>query len=146
MPRYFFHVHLGETIERDTIGLELPALDDAIANAEQARLEIMLEDALDELWLEIVDQSGSLVAMVPAAWSPFRPIRPSADQDLLRFSDRIDDADKLLAATARMGLEGIVNKKCSAPYLAGPNCGWVKVKTQPWRQANRDRCKMFEKE
>jgi hypothetical protein len=67
MPRYFFHVHLGETIERDTIGLELPALDDAVANAEQARTEIMLEDALDELWLEIVDQSGSMVAMVPAA-------------------------------------------------------------------------------
>jgi hypothetical protein len=67
MPRYFFHVHSGETIERDTIGLELPALDDAIANAEQARTEIMLEDALDELWLEIVDQSGSVVAMVPAA-------------------------------------------------------------------------------
>jgi hypothetical protein len=66
MPRYFFHVHL-ETIERDTIGLELSALDDAIADAEQARVEIMLEDALDELWLEIVDQSGSVVAMVPAA-------------------------------------------------------------------------------
>jgi hypothetical protein len=67
MPRYFIHVHLGEAIERDTIGLELSALDDAIANAEQARIEIMLEDALDELWLEIVDQSGSVVAMVPAA-------------------------------------------------------------------------------
>jgi hypothetical protein len=67
MPRYFFHVHLGETIGRDTIGLKLPALDDAIANAEQARTDIMLEDALDELWLEIVDQSGSVVAMVPAA-------------------------------------------------------------------------------
>ena len=37
------------------------------ANAEQARIEIMLEDALDELWLEIVDQSGSVIAMVPAA-------------------------------------------------------------------------------
>ena len=32
----------------------------------------------------------------------------------------------------------------SAPYVAGPNCGWVKVKTQPWRQANRERYKMFE--
>jgi hypothetical protein len=42
-------------------------LDDAIADAEHARIEIMLEDALDELWLEIVDQSGSVVAMVPAA-------------------------------------------------------------------------------
>ena len=67
MPRYFFHIHLGEMIERDTIGLELSALDDAIADAEQARIEIMLEDALDELWLEIVDQCGSLIAIVPAA-------------------------------------------------------------------------------
>ena len=67
MPRYFFHVHFGKMIERDTVGLELSALDDAIADAEQARIEIMLEDALDELWLEIVDQSGSVVAMVPAA-------------------------------------------------------------------------------
>jgi ATP-dependent DNA ligase len=45
-----------------------------------------------------------------------------------------------------LGLEGIVSKKRSAPYVAGPNCGWVKVKTQPWRQANRERYKMFEKE
>ena len=67
-----------------------------------------------------------------------------AGQDLLRFSESFDDADKLLAATARMGLEGIVSKKRSAPYVAGPNCGWVKVKTQPWRQANRERYKMFE--
>ncbi len=67
MPRYFFHVHLGETVERDTMGLELPTLDDAIADAKRARAEIMLEDALDELWLEIMDQSGKVVAMVPAA-------------------------------------------------------------------------------
>jgi bifunctional non-homologous end joining protein LigD len=69
-----------------------------------------------------------------------------ADQDLLRFSESFDDADKLLAAIARMGLDGIVSKKRSAPYVAGPNCGWVKVKTQPWRQANRERYKMFEKD
>ena len=69
-----------------------------------------------------------------------------ADQDLLRFSEGFDDADKLLAATARMGLDGIVSKKRSAPYVAGPNCGWVKVKTEPWRQANSERYKMFEKE
>ena len=68
------------------------------------------------------------------------------DEDLLRLSEAFDDADKLLAATARMGLEGIVSKKRSAPYVAGPNCGWVKVKTQPWRQANRERYKIFEKD
>ena len=73
-------------------------------------------------------------------------IGPSADQDLMRFSGGFDDADKLLAATARMGLEGIVSKKRSAPYLAGPKCGWVKVKTRPWRQANREHYSMFEKD
>ena len=49
------------------MGLELPTLYDAIANAKKARIEIMLEDALDELWLEIRDQSGSVVALIPAA-------------------------------------------------------------------------------
>ncbi len=49
------------------MGLELPTLNDAITNAEKARIEIMLEDALDELWLEIMDQSGNVVALVPAA-------------------------------------------------------------------------------
>jgi len=64
MPRCFFHVHLGATIEPDTIGLELPTLEDAIADAQIARIEIMLVDALDELWLEIMDQGGTIVAMV----------------------------------------------------------------------------------
>ena len=67
MPRYFFHVHIGESVSRDTMGLELPTLNDAVVNAEKARIEIMLEDALDELWLEIMDQSGKVVALVPAA-------------------------------------------------------------------------------
>jgi hypothetical protein len=67
MPRYFFHVHIGQSVSRDTMGLELPTLKDAISNAEKARIEIMLEDALDELWLEIMDQSGKVVALVPAA-------------------------------------------------------------------------------
>ena len=67
MARFFFHVHIGESVSRDTMGLELPTLNDAITNAEKARIEIMLEDALDELWLEIMDQSGNVVALVPAA-------------------------------------------------------------------------------
>ena len=67
MPRYFFHIHIGEKVGRDTMGLELPTLDEAISDAERARIEIMLEDALDELWLEILDQSGKVVAFVPAA-------------------------------------------------------------------------------
>jgi hypothetical protein len=33
----------------------------------------------------------------------------------------------------------------SVPYVAGTNCGWVKVKTQTWRAANRERYKLFER-
>ena len=64
MPRYFFCVHLGETVEQDTLGLELPSLKDAVKAAEKARTDIMREDALDDLWLEIVDETGNVVAMV----------------------------------------------------------------------------------
>ena len=67
MPRYFFRVHVGdEGVAKDTIGLELANLGDAIAHANQARVEIMDEDALDRLWLEVMDQSGHVVARVPS--------------------------------------------------------------------------------
>ena len=64
MPRYFFHVHIGDKVEHDTIGLELPDVKDAIAEAQRARVEIMTEDDLDQLWLEIMDQTGQIVAKV----------------------------------------------------------------------------------
>ena len=44
-----------------------------------------------------------------------------------------------------MNLEGIVSKKRSAAYTAGTACGWIKVKTREWREANRERYKLFEK-
>jgi hypothetical protein len=68
-----------------------------------------------------------------------------ANDERLKVSESFDDGEKLLEAAGRLNLEGIVSKKRSAPYVAGTNCGWVKVKTQTWRQANRERYKMFEK-
>ena len=44
-----------------------------------------------------------------------------------------------------MGLEGIVSKKRTAPYVSGNRSGWIKVKTAAWREANRKRYKLFEK-
>ena len=64
MPRYFFHVHVGDKVERDPVGLEFSDLKDAIEEAQRARIEIMTEDDLDQLWLEIMDQSGLIVAKV----------------------------------------------------------------------------------
>ena len=68
-----------------------------------------------------------------------------ADQDLLRLSEAFDDAEKLLAAAMKLGLEGIVSKRREQPYRSGPNSGWVKVKTAAWREANRDRWEMFQR-
>ena len=42
-------------------------------------------------------------------------------------------------------LEGIVCKRKDAPYRSGPRCGWVKVKTSEWKEANRYRAKLFAK-
>jgi hypothetical protein len=39
-------------------------LDDAIAEAREARAELIDEEALDELWLEIMDESGRVLAKV----------------------------------------------------------------------------------
>ena len=33
----------------------------------------------------------------------------------------------------------------NAPYVAGTASGWIKVKTPEWREANRERYKLFDK-
>ena len=64
MPRYFFNVHFEEHVARDPVGVELADLAEAVNQAQKARAEIMREDALDRLCLEIVDEKGTLLAMV----------------------------------------------------------------------------------
>ena len=63
----------------------------------------------------------------------------------LRLSHTFGDGEKLLHAAGQNGLEGIVSKRRMAPYVAGTASGWIKVKTAEWREANRERHKLFEK-
>ena len=65
--------------------------------------------------------------------------------DTLRLSHTFADGEKLLRAAAQRDLEGIVSKRRAAPYVAGSASGWIKVKTREWREANRERYKLFEK-
>jgi ATP-dependent DNA ligase len=51
----------------------------------------------------------------------------------------------LLKAAEWHGLEGIVSKRQASPYVSGPSRDWVKVKTTAWREANRERWRLFEK-
>src|SRR5262249_1981020 len=69
-----------------------------------------------------------------------------AGDNRLRLSDAFDDGVELLAAAGRMGLQGVVSKRRHAPYRSGPRCGWFKVKTQSWRQANKERWRLFERQ
>jgi hypothetical protein len=46
MPRFFFHIHFDDHVQRDSDGIELPSLDTAVAQAHQARVDIMTEDEL----------------------------------------------------------------------------------------------------
>lgn len=64
MPRYFFHVHLNETVELDLVGLELADVREAVVCAHRARADIIREDALGQLWLEIADENGRFLAKI----------------------------------------------------------------------------------
>jgi bifunctional non-homologous end joining protein LigD len=65
--------------------------------------------------------------------------------DPLRFSESFTDGNILLAECARLSLAGIVCKRKDSVYRSGPSSGWVKVKTDAWKLANKDRRKLFEK-
>jgi bifunctional non-homologous end joining protein LigD len=75
-----------------------------------------------------------------------RKLLNKADDHRLRYSEGFSDPVKLLAVVERMGLEGIVSKLKTQPYRSGKNFGWVKVKCQEWRAANRNRWELFEKQ
>jgi len=68
-----------------------------------------------------------------------------AGDSRLRFSDGFDDGTELLAAAERMALEGVVSKRRDAPYRSGTRCGWIKTKTNAWREANKERWRLFER-
>ena len=64
MPRYFFNVHFAHHVARDPVGVEVANLVEAVNQARKARTEIMHEDELAQLWLEIVDERGLVLARV----------------------------------------------------------------------------------
>ena len=63
----------------------------------------------------------------------------------LHLVEAFDDGVKLLEAAERMQLEGIVSKRRAAPYRSGECNDWRKVKTVAWREANRERWRLFER-
>jgi hypothetical protein len=54
-----------------------------------------------------------------------------------------------ISQTLRLSHAFSAKNFCTLPrsrnYLPGPASGWIKVKTAEWREANRERYKLFEK-
>jgi bifunctional non-homologous end joining protein LigD len=61
------------------------------------------------------------------------------------LSEPFDDGLTLLRVAEERGLEGIVSKRRDAPYRSGECRDWRKVKTWAWREANRERWRLFER-
>ena len=60
------------------------------------------------------------------------------------MSKSFDDGQALLRIAEKHRLEGIVSKRREAPYRSGPCRDWRKVKTATWREANRERWRLFD--
>jgi len=59
------------------------------------------------------------------------------------LSEPFEDGPALLRVAEERGLEGIVSKRRDAPYRSGECRDWRKVKTTAWREANRERWRLF---
>jgi uncharacterized protein DUF6894 len=73
MPRFFFHLHTESRIEPDLYGSEFATLEEAVAEARQARTEYLRGEGIEGARLrrrcrfEITDECRRLIATVPAA-------------------------------------------------------------------------------
>jgi bifunctional non-homologous end joining protein LigD len=131
-------VVLKTIVERGSLGLfdfhalhYRTAADDDIA---VWAFDLLFHDGRDVRELALVERKDLLMVLVIGA-----------GDSRLRLSDGFDDGAELLAAAERMGLEGVVSKRCDAPYRSGSQCGWIKTKTRAWREANKDRWQLFER-
>jgi hypothetical protein len=57
-----------------------------------------------------------------------RPTRPAALRLGILSEHTDEDGAAIFAQACRMGLEGIVSKRLTAPYRSGPSRDWIKVK------------------
>jgi len=69
MPKFFFHIRDGETLEVDPEGVEFPTLESAVLDAQAAAREMLAErllagERLNGQRLEIADETGTILQVV----------------------------------------------------------------------------------
>jgi bifunctional non-homologous end joining protein LigD len=63
----------------------------------------------------------------------------------ISLSESFEDGLALLRVAEERGLEGVVSKRRDAAYRSGKCRDWRNVKTLAWREANRERWRLFER-
>ena len=113
------------------------------------RLQVAMDEGrTDELILFVFDLlflDGESLAALPVIERKDR-LRSLLKREVpgLRFSDHvIGDGPHFRAHACKLGLEGIVSKRLSAPYRSGPTRDWIKVKNPHSAAMQRARAGMW---
>jgi len=96
---------------------------------------------------DILHLNGADLRQVPLSERKYalEKIIYKAEDHTLRLSETFGDGAKLLASCENMGLEGTISKRRDFPYRSGA-ADWIKVKCLSWREANKDRWDLFNKD
>jgi hypothetical protein len=71
MHRYYFHVHDGDSLDRDHSGLDLANIHEARTEAVKAACDLchlwddLPPEALNNMAIEVADETGQTVLIVP---------------------------------------------------------------------------------
>ena len=71
MTRYYFHFRDADSLDEDLYGLDLPALEDAQAEAREMAQDLRKTwgdlplDDLNNMAIEVADETGQTVLIVP---------------------------------------------------------------------------------
>ena len=118
--------------------LDFADLQEAVAAGRQNELAVFAFDVLRR------DGQGLQLLPLIERRRHLEQLLASSTVPCLHLVDAFDDGVKLLEAAERMQLEGIVSKRRASPYRSGECNDWRKVKTVAWREAHRERWRMFE--
>ena len=123
---------------------ELTALNDH-GLPEFTALHLRRSDNLCVWVFDILEHNGSDLRPVPLTGRRAqlaKLIGKSADR--IQMLETFEDPRRLLEVCNEQRLEGIVSKRADAPYKSGRTPTWVKVKSETWREENRDRYELFQ--
>jgi bifunctional non-homologous end joining protein LigD len=119
----------GEIVALDDKGNpNFSTLQAAIADGKTGELsffafDLLFADGMDLRPLPLSERKQQLKRLLEA--------RSKGKAGSIRYVDHFeDDGETVLQSASRLGLEGIVSKKLSAPYRSGRSESWTKAKTR----------------